>query len=141
MMIAFTLRTSTSRQATARARKGQISFCSRLHRRIASADNTHRDLRISGDLIAPKMHVSLATPPLVEPTYPGDTDYRVVRHSCVGHGSGEESEDFLFLWWFIRWMCGKGRRSRVVRRVGRDLMRFVRGRLPFKVASVRLNFR
>jgi len=64
----------------------------------------------------------------------------VVRHGCVDHGSGEESEDFLFLWWFIRRMCGKGRRPRVFRRVGQDLMKFVRGRLPFKVASVRLNF-
>ena len=63
------------------------------------------------------MHVSLATPLSLSPTYPGDTDYRVVRHGCVDHGSGEESEGFLFLWWFIRRMYGKSRRSRVFRRV------------------------
>jgi hypothetical protein len=50
--------------------KGQISLCYRWHGHMPSADNTHRDLRISGGLIAPKMHVSLATPLPVEHNIP-----------------------------------------------------------------------
>ncbi len=79
MMIAFTLRTSTSRHATARAVQAFISipFCQNEER--ASAGGTHRGRKTFGGQTTPIMCVSLATPPLLlRPAYPCDADYRVV---------------------------------------------------------------
>ena len=79
MMIAFTLRTSTSRHATARAVQGLISILLGPRANSAPARGTYRGRRTFGGQTAPAMHVSLATPLLLlRLTYPGDPDYRVI---------------------------------------------------------------
>jgi hypothetical protein len=62
MMIALTLRTSTSRQATARAVEDGISIPLCQMAESLSAGSTYRGLRTFGGLTAPTMCVSLATP-------------------------------------------------------------------------------
>jgi hypothetical protein len=79
MMIAFTLRTSTSRHATARAVQDRISISLCQTGGRVSAGGTYRGRRTFGGQTAPTMCVSLATPLLLlRPTYPCDTDYRVI---------------------------------------------------------------
>jgi hypothetical protein len=78
-MIAFTLRTSTSRQATARAVQDRINIPLRQIAERSPAGGTYRGRRTFGGQTAPIMCVSLATPLLLlRPTYPCDADYRVV---------------------------------------------------------------
>jgi hypothetical protein len=65
MMIAFTLRTSTSRHATARAVQYAISTVPCQIEGRVSAGCTYRGRKTFGGQTAPTMRVSLATPLLL----------------------------------------------------------------------------